>query len=48
MTIDTASGRAGCVGTRTSGSEVRVGETTSRKGGSAPRPDPYRRRHRRP
>jgi hypothetical protein len=29
------------VGTRMSGSEVRAGETTSRKRGTAPRPDPY-------
>jgi len=33
--------RAGCVGTRTSGSEVRAGETDDPRGRTAPRPDPY-------
>ena len=36
--------RAGCVGTRTSGSEVRAGETDAREGCTAPRPDPYQER----
>ena len=33
--------RAGRVGTRTSGSEVRAGETGDSQGRTAPRPDPY-------
>ena len=36
--------RAGCVGTRTSGSEVRAGETDDPRGRTAPRPDPYQER----
>ncbi len=36
--------RAGCVGTRTSGSEVRAGETGDSQGRTAPRPDPYQER----
>jgi hypothetical protein len=41
MTEDMGLWRAGCVGTRTSGSEVRAGETDTREGSTAPRPDPY-------
>jgi hypothetical protein len=33
--------RAGCVGTRTSGSEVRARETATGNGDDAPWPDPY-------
>src|SRR3954451_2780133 len=33
--------RAGCEGTRTSGSGERAGETVARKGGAAPRLDSY-------
>jgi len=37
--------RAGCGGSRTSGSEERAGETdTSESGAPAPRPDPYQER----
>ena len=38
---DMSSWRAGCVGTRTSGSEGGPGKRTARKAGTAPRPDPY-------
>jgi hypothetical protein len=34
--------RAGCVETRTSGSEGGLRKRTGRKTGTAPRPDPYR------